>query len=557
MNQFDVIIDLRCGPHTMQKSLLESLIVADEGTTCTYNIWLSNEPADPKFDTILVEFLKQKTVNILPELHYNNYEFPQNVIASEYSSEVSENSQQRLMAKKAWFEQNLYLHSAIEMFDQFVYLTPATIPVAHNWLFKLLQISSKSNLPVISSYRRLLIDEVYFYCGWASYGWFNGKELRKLPLSKYIEERIENPWSLLGNFNKQKTGAGFCLKDKWLSMFDVPIDYLIFALYFSNSSTKENPIEWSDKCDNSYNSLLYDNSNDDGVNEQKTSDESIIIFDRIGNEKLISYNLRKLYRQTAFNNFDQQKSIFKLSHSDYPLGGPKWNLLARNKINFELAYLKNLYQGERCFIIGNGPSIKNTDLSILKNEYTIGLNRIYLNYENMGYQPSFLCITNPNVTEQFAAEIDLLDSIKFLTSKSYEIIKNKWNTYFMKSRGVHEFYEDLSDMVWSEGCTVTFCAMQVAYYLGFDTVILVGVDHNFTNSGTPHQLVEADSEDENHFHPEYFGKGVKWQYPDLPASEVSYNIAKGIYTNNNKKIFDATIGGKLKVFQKVDYKKVI
>ena len=43
-----------------------------------------------------------------------------------------------------------------------------------------------------------------------------------------------------------------------------------------------------------------------------------------------------------------------------------------------LAELKDKYQGQRAFIIGNGPSLKITDLSKLKEEFTFGLNRIYL-----------------------------------------------------------------------------------------------------------------------------------------------------------------------------------
>jgi hypothetical protein len=43
-----------------------------------------------------------------------------------------------------------------------------------------------------------------------------------------------------------------------------------------------------------------------------------------------------------------------------------------------LQSLKNVHNGRRAFIIGNGPSLKQTDLSRLKNEFTFGLNRIYL-----------------------------------------------------------------------------------------------------------------------------------------------------------------------------------
>ena len=42
-----------------------------------------------------------------------------------------------------------------------------------------------------------------------------------------------------------------------------------------------------------------------------------------------------------------------------------------------LAALKDIHKGQRCFIMGNGPSLKNTDLSKLRNEITFGL-KLYL-----------------------------------------------------------------------------------------------------------------------------------------------------------------------------------
>jgi len=126
----------------------------------------------------------------------------------------------------------------------------------------------------------------------------------------------------------------------------------------------------------------------------------------------------------------------------------------------------------------------------------------------------------------------------------------------MEHAGFHDFYKDLSKYKWCEGCTVTYCAMQVAYYLGFHTVILVGVDHNFKVSGKPHQLVTSETNDLNHFHPAYFGKGVEWQYPDLAGSEVSYRVAKEMYEKDNRKIIDATVGGCLTVFEKCNYERL-
>ncbi len=82
--------------------------------------------------------------------------------------------------------------------------------------------------------------------------------------------------------------------------------------------------------------------------------------------------------------------------------------------------------------------------------------------------------------------------------------------------------------VW-EGATVTNVALQLAFYHGFPQVILIGVDHNFTDKGKANQTVVSAGDDPNHFSPAYFGKGFRWQFPDLETSEIGYNLARKAY----------------------------
>jgi hypothetical protein len=98
--------------------------------------------------------------------------------------------------------------------------------------------------------------------------------------------------------------------------------------------------------------------------------------------------------------------------------------------------------------------------------------------------------------------------------------------------------------------------MQLAYYMGFSQVVLIGVDHNFKTKGEPNTLVESGGVDPDHFHPDYFGKGVKWQLPDLERSEMAYNLARYQYALAGREILDATVGGKLDVFPKVNYEDI-
>ena len=115
-----------------------------------------------------------------------------------------------------------------------------------------------------------------------------------------------------------------------------------------------------------------------------------------------------------------------------------------------------------------------------------------------------------------------------------------------------KFAKDVTKRLW-EGATVTFTCLQLAYYMGFSKAILIGVDHSFATKGKPNTTIVSHGDDPNHFHPKYFGKGFKWQLPDLDTSEVGYMLAKETYQRAGRQVIDATIGGKLTIFPKVEY----
>ena len=67
---------------------------------------------------------------------------------------------------------------------------------------------------------------------------------------------------------------------------------------------------------------------------------------------------------------------------------------------------KNKHVGERAFIIGNGPSLNKLDLTLLKDDYTFGVNGIFLNREKMGYDPTYYVVEDVFVAEDRAKEIN-------------------------------------------------------------------------------------------------------------------------------------------------------
>jgi len=215
---------------------------------------------------------------------------------------------------------------------------------------------------------------------------------------------------------------------------------------------------------------------------------------------------------------------------------------------------RNKYVGQRCFVIGNGPSLQKMDLTPLKNEVSFGLNRIFLLFDLLGFQTTYYVAVNHLVIEQSAEEIiSNVQNPKFIDWEARKYLKFTQNMMFLKSyHDIPRFYTDITRGIW-QGMTVTFVALQIAYYMGFDQVILIGVDHSFNTKGKPHEVVITEDDDIDHFNPNYFGKGFRWQLPDLEGSELAYRMAKSQYEKMGREILDATLGGKLQVFKKVEF----
>ena len=219
----------------------------------------------------------------------------------------------------------------------------------------------------------------------------------------------------------------------------------------------------------------------------------------------------------------------------------------------QLEQLKDIHRGQRGFIIGNGPSLKRTDLSQLKNELSFGMNRIYLLFPKLGFMTNYYLSVNSLVIEQCNHDIRSLLIPKFLSWRSRHLIQPTEDMIFLHTTYTGpKFAHDARGRLW-EGATVTYVALQLAYHMGFEQIILIGVDHSFSTKGKPNTTIVSQEDDPDHFDAGYFGKGFRWQLPDLKTSEIAYRMARDAYTQDGREILDATIDGKLTIFPKVKY----
>ena len=243
-----------------------------------------------------------------------------------------------------------------------------------------------------------------------------------------------------------------------------------------------------------------------------------------------------------------------------------------------LLKIKNKFEGKRCFIMGNGPSLNKMDLNLLKDDYVWGSNRCSLLYDKICWRPSFYCAVDTRVVPDNADEINSLIASQNTTLfffplkfRRQDIINSGenvywYNEYIIPNLALNKkisysevFTQDASRWVASV-TTVTIAALQMAVYLGFNPVYLIGCDTSYKIPSTIQfeknnldLLISTKDDDENHFDPQYFGKDCKWHDPHPELMIKHYEYAKKYCDSHKIQIFNATIGGNLETFPRINY----
>jgi len=227
-----------------------------------------------------------------------------------------------------------------------------------------------------------------------------------------------------------------------------------------------------------------------------------------------------------------------------------------------LRKMKDIHKNKRCFVMCTGPSLNKLDLTKLKNEITFGMNALYLNYDKMGFEPTYYTIEDPRCIEDYYKKINKFkNSTKFIPLRSsYAIHKDKNTIYFnfdSPDKSLFPAFSTYAPSVVFTGLTVTYVILQLAFHFGCNPIYLVGLDFNYKiPRNTKHlskNTMVFQSNDPNHFHLEYHNKKTRFQQPFLNKNLEAYKLAKKVYEKHNRKIYNATTGGKLEVFERVVY----
>jgi len=233
----------------------------------------------------------------------------------------------------------------------------------------------------------------------------------------------------------------------------------------------------------------------------------------------------------------------------------------------KIAALKDTHLGRRCFIIGNGPSLKIKDLDRLRKEITFASNKIYLAFDQTTWRPTYYSVYDILVAENNKSNIDKLNL--------YKIFGENIRPYFNKNsaiwlRGlkvpiVNDEYECRFSTNSLEGgyggWTVIYLQMQLAFYMGIREIYLIGVDFSFeipksTGERCASGKIIKHQGETNHFHPEYRKPGETWTMPLLDLQYKAFVNAKKTIGSHGGKIFNASRKTALDVFPHVDFDSI-
>lgn len=233
----------------------------------------------------------------------------------------------------------------------------------------------------------------------------------------------------------------------------------------------------------------------------------------------------------------------------------------------QLAAFKDKYKGKRCFLVGNGPSLKADDLTKLhKNgDITFAFNRVYNIFDDTPWRPTFYISQDEKM---LAGCQDVVNSLelpcKFIPIQLnwYHDININDASYFNIKPQLSEnpdeylFSDDIAKEIYHSG-TGMYTAVQMAAYMGFCEIYFIGVDHHFHTSINNKGEIVVDNTVKDYFSDKYNTDKDKLYIPNTEKSTLTYVAMKKHCDERNIKVFNVTRGGKLEVFPRVDFDTLI
>lgn len=227
--------------------------------------------------------------------------------------------------------------------------------------------------------------------------------------------------------------------------------------------------------------------------------------------------------------------------------------------------IKNCHKGEQIVIVATGPSLTIDDLQVLKerNITTIAVNRIHQIYKQTDWRPTYYMMTdaigyqyNPEVFQGVILEDNAVEGA-LISDILYKALKYKPNRkrlgvlpicyfdHWSNNETTRFRYDKNIAYGLYDFCTITNSAINFADYLGAREIFLLGVDNNYAQptpriGDMPREVTEQD---------------IQHAKKTADRMNVGYEAIKKLI-GRDIKIYNATRGGNLEVFERVDFDEV-
>ncbi len=229
-----------------------------------------------------------------------------------------------------------------------------------------------------------------------------------------------------------------------------------------------------------------------------------------------------------------------------------------NKEAAKLINWKNVHEGESCFLIGNGPSLTMEDLERIHSSKiaSFGMNLAYKVYDNTLWRPAYYIFSEYNMMRQYYDEIGMLRRDNLFVKNFYYMDETPMlsdtnyypgcaeRCYLEKQR----FSDDITKAVYG-GYTVMYDALQIAIYMGYKKIYLIGADFSY---------LDDPATKGNHFYDDKtVDKRAVAGKPHIYISLAAMQKAEEYAREHGIDIYNATRGGKLEVFRRIDLESLI
>ena len=242
-------------------------------------------------------------------------------------------------------------------------------------------------------------------------------------------------------------------------------------------------------------------------------------------------------------------------------------LLPRNEI------FRDRHRGQRCFVIGNGPSLKEQDLSRLRGEITFAVNAFYLHpVIKESWLPTYYFLSDPQYFDgsvalaEFAELTAAIGSTPiFVPHYAKDFLTTTGalpadQTYYLASCGGEEeswrARPDLTKTI-PGAQTVVQLAILAAMYMGCSPIYLLGLDHDWLSHGGQH--LNFYSEETAAEQPE--GNLPGWTYRKMMEAMLTmwdiYEMLARIADAEGIEIVNATHGGFLDVYKRQSFESIV